>query len=361
MRKGAGIGGRQYQIVAVALTYAAVGLAYAPLALGGLPSDAADLGKLALAVVTLPAVAVVRSLPSGLITALIIGIGMAQAWRMTGAFPLPSTRAPAALEPTPPAPTVESLPVPADLPADERATVTTPAAAVPWYKRGSTAIIALVLLVASKLKFLILGLTKASTLLSMFAFFGVYWTAYGWPLALGLVVSIYIHEMGHVAMLRRYGIHAGAPLFIPGIGALVLLKQHISDPQVDARVGLAGPVWGFGAGVVAYAVYLLTHIGTWGAIAALTGFINLFNLIPVWQLDGSRGFHALSTWQRWVVVVAMGGAGLLTGQRLMLLLGLVAAWRALQRTDARGDNSALGTYVVLVAALSWLSVSHVVR
>ena len=60
----------------------------------------------------------------------------------------------------------------------------------------------------------------------MFAFFGVYWSIYGWPLALGLVVSIYIHEMGHVAMLRRLGIAAGAPLFIPGMGAVVMLKQH---------------------------------------------------------------------------------------------------------------------------------------
>ena len=59
------------------------------------------------------------------------------------------------------------------------------------------------LLLVSKLKFLLLGLTKASTFISMFAFFGVYWSIYGWPLALGLVLSIYIHEMGHVAMLRR--------------------------------------------------------------------------------------------------------------------------------------------------------------
>ena len=108
-------------------------------------------------------------------------------------------------------------------------------------------VVALVLLLGSKLKFLLLGLTKASTLLSMFGFFGVYWSTYGWPLALGLVVSIYIHEMGHVAMLRRLGIDAGAPLFIPGVGAFVMLKQRIADPLTDAKIGLAGPVWGLGA------------------------------------------------------------------------------------------------------------------
>jgi Zn-dependent protease len=105
--------------------------------------------------------------------------------------------------------------------------------------------------VLGKLKFLLIGLTKASTFISMFAFFGVYWSAYGWPLALGLVLSIYIHEMGHVAMLRGLGIDAGAPMFIPGVGAVVMLKQHVQDPLTDAKIGLAGPVWGLGAAIVA--------------------------------------------------------------------------------------------------------------
>jgi Zn-dependent protease len=299
----------------------------------------------------------VRSLPSGLISALIIGIGMAQAWRMTAAD---VALAPMRPDHDVPAAEPDALEAPAapEMSASPHTPEVQPASQVPWYKRGITAVVALIVLLVGKLKFLVLGLTKASTLLSMFAFFGVYWTTYGWPLALGLVVSIYIHEMGHVAMLRRFGIHAGAPLFIPGIGALVLLKQRITDPQVDAKVGLAGPVWGLGAGLAAYIVYRVTGIGTWGAIAGLTGFINLFNLIPVWQLDGSRGFHALASWQRWVVVVAMGAAGIATGQRLLLLLGLVAVWRAFQRTSSKPDNSALATYVVLVFALAWLSVSH---
>src|SRR5207253_3338673 len=123
------------------------------------------------------------------------------------------------------------------------------------------ATVALVLL--SKVKFLLLGLTKASTIISMFAFFGLYWSTFGWPLALGLVLSIYIHEMGHVAMLRRLGIAAVAPIFIPGVGALVMLKQHITDPLTDAKIGLAGPVWGLGAAFAAFAVYMLTGARIW--------------------------------------------------------------------------------------------------
>jgi Zn-dependent protease len=170
-------------------------------------------------------------------------------------------------------------------------------------------------------------------------------------------VSIYIHEMGHVAMLRRLGIAAGAPLFIPGVGALVMLKQHVDDPVTDAKIGLAGPVWGLGAALAALGVYAVTHAQIWLAIAHLTGFLNLFNLIPVWQLDGSRGFHALSRTERWIVVAAIGVMLWLTGQRLLWIVGGVAAWRATQKIVGPGDRRILATFVVLVAALSWIAMA----
>jgi Zn-dependent protease len=224
----------------------------------------------------------------------------------------------------------------------------------PWWRRGAAGALTLLFLLLGKLKFLLLGLTKLSTFASMFAFFAVYWSIYGWPLALGLVVSIYIHEMGHVAMLRRLGIAAGAPLFIPGVGALVMLKQHVDDPVTDAKIGLAGPVWGLGAGLAALAMHGVTRAPIWLAIAQLTGFLNLFNLIPVWQLDGSRGFHALSRAERWGVVGAVLVALLWTEQRLLFLVGGVAVWRALQRESGPGDRRVLATFVVLVLALAWL-------
>jgi Zn-dependent protease len=224
-----------------------------------------------------------------------------------------------------------------------------------WWRRGAAGLVTAALLLISKLKFLLLGLTKASTFISMFAFFGVYWSIYGWPLALGLVLSIYIHEMGHVAMLRNLGIEAGAPMFIPGVGALVMLKQHISDPLTDAKIGLAGPVWGLCAGLAALGIYALTGARIWLAIAQLTGFLNLFNLIPVWQLDGSRGMHVLARWERWALVGAIALALLMTEQRLLLIVGGVAVWRSLQRETGPGDTRVLATFVVLIIALSWLA------
>jgi Zn-dependent protease len=233
--------------------------------------------------------------------------------------------------------------------------VAPPSPDAPWWRRGAPGLATVAILLLSKVKFLLLGLTKASTLVSMFAFFGVYWSIYGWPLALGLVLSIYIHEMGHVAMLRRLGIAASAPMFIPGVGAMVMLKQHITDPLTDAKIGLAGPVWGLGAAFAAFAVYMLTGARIWLAIAQLTGFLNLFNLIPVWQLDGSRGFHVLARGERWLLVAVIALALVATEQRLLFVVGAVAVWRALQQETGPGDTRVLATFMTLIIALAWLA------
>ena len=225
----------------------------------------------------------------------------------------------------------------------------------PWKSRTIGIGAAIALLLAGKLKFLLLGLSKLSTVASMFGFILVYWSIHGWPLAVGLAGSIYVHEMGHVAMLRRLGINASAPLFIPGVGALVMLRQHVTDPVTDARIGLAGPVWGLGAAVVAWVIYQITGAPIWLAIAELTGFLNLFNLLPIWQLDGSRGFHALSRSQRWVVVSVIGVALALTGVGLLWILGAVAIYRTVRGEQGPGHQPTLVTFAVLILALSWFA------
>jgi Zn-dependent protease len=211
------------------------------------------------------------------------------------------------------------------------------------------------MLLFGKLKFLLLGLTKLSTFASMFGFIAVYWSIHGWPLAVGMAGSIYIHEMGHVAMLRRLGIQAGAPLFIPGVGALVMLKEHITDPVTDARIGLAGPVWGLGAAIASWIVYLVTGAPIWLAITELTGFLNLFNLIPIWQLDGSRGFHALSRHERWIVLAVIGAALWLTGVGVLWIVGAAALFQTMRDGAGPGHQPTLLTFAGLVLALSWFA------
>jgi Zn-dependent protease len=224
-----------------------------------------------------------------------------------------------------------------------------------WWTQGAAAAAMIGMLLFGKLKFLLLGLTKLSTFASMFGFIAVYWSIHGWPLAVGMAGSIYIHEMGHVAMLRRLGIQAGAPLFIPGVGALVMLKEHITDPVTDARIGLAGPVWGLGAAIASWIVYLVTGAPIWLAITELTGFLNLFNLIPIWQLDGSRGFHALSRHERWIVLAVIGAALWLTGVGVLWIVGAAALFQTMRDGAGPGHQPTLLTFAGLVLALSWFA------
>lgn len=226
----------------------------------------------------------------------------------------------------------------------------------PIHRRAWGAVIAVGLFLLTKAKFLFLGLTKATTFWSMLLSFGVYLEMWGWKFALGLVVSIYIHEMGHVAALRRYGIKATAPMFIPGIGALIRAKQVITDPRQDARVGLAGPIWGLGAALAAYGMFRGTGAQSWAAIAKMGGVINLFNLIPVWQLDGAHGFRSFVRGQRWLATVAIGAAWAATSTGLLVLLLLAAGYQAVATAPAKeSDTGALASYVALVWALAWLA------
>lgn len=214
---------------------------------------------------------------------------------------------------------------------------------------------ATLLLLLSKGKLLLLGLTKIGTLFSMLAFLGVYWALFGWQLALGIVISIYVHEMGHVWELRRFGIAASAPMFIPGLGALVRLKQRPANAQEDARIGLAGPLWGLAAAAVAWGVHQAGGGPIWAAIARLGAWINLFNLIPFWQLDGGRGFHPLSRGQRLLAAGAIGLALWGTGEKMLWLLLIAAGAQAFfPKQEGEGDRAALAWYVFLVAALSAL-------
>jgi Zn-dependent protease len=198
-----------------------------------------------------------------------------------------------------------------------------------------------VLALATKGKLLLLGLTKSGTVFTMLLSLGVYWTAWGLPFAFGLVISIYIHEMGHVAALRRYGIPATAPMFIPGFGALIRSKQPPASAYEDARVGLAGPWWGLGAAVAAYAGSVLGGGALWMAIAKVGAWINLLNLIPIWPLDGGRGFTALTREHRWTAVASLGAGWIITRDGLFMLLLIVAIGRALGSAPSTPDRGAM--------------------
>lgn len=211
----------------------------------------------------------------------------------------------------------------------------------------------LLFLLLTKGKLLLLGFTKLPTLLSMAAYGGYYWARWGWPLALGLLLALYIHEMGHVIVLRRYGVKASAPIFIPGFGAFVMLKQVLNNPRENARTGLAGPLYGLAATAIAYGAYVVTGRTTLGAIAALSGGLNAFNLLPIWTLDGGRGFATLTRRERWIAAAGVAAIGFVLHAPLLVMLAAVCgAVAAFGTPSDRPDPEMLGLYLFLVAAHS---------
>lgn len=214
------------------------------------------------------------------------------------------------------------------------------------------------MVVLTKGKLILLGLTKGSTFLSMFASFSLYWAIFGWRWALGFVLCIYIHEMGHVFALSRYGIKPSAPMFIPGFGAYVRFSQYPIDLRENARIGLAGPVWGAGAAAVCVGLSLALKSPLIAAIGGTAALINLFNLLPVAGLDGGQAFRAFSTSSRWTVVAAASAAAWLAysvSHSTGIAAGAVAAlaaFKAFNRdapTDS--DHQSLATFILTMLVL----------
>jgi Zn-dependent protease len=139
--------------------------------------------------------------------------------------------------------------------------------------------------------------TTAGTALVSVALYSLFW---GWEFAAGFVVLLFLHEMGHVIQLRREGIKASAPMFIPFMGAVITSKSLGENALAEARVGLAGPILGSLAAAAVAVVGKLTGSDMLIALAYVGFLINLFNLLPIVPLDGGRAMAAMAPWM-WFV------------------------------------------------------------
>jgi Zn-dependent protease len=190
-------------------------------------------------------------------------------------------------------------------------------------KKLGGVLIPLVLL-ATKAKGVLLAVTKikaVTTLGTMFISIAAYTLAFGWPFAVGFVLLIFIHEMGHVIQLRREGVEASAPVFIPFLGAVIAAKSLGKDAAAEARVGLAGPILGTAGTLIPLAVWLATGSDFWRALAYVGFFINLINLLPVLPLDGGRAMAVLGP-KVWIagILVAVAAAVIFLGPIMLLFV-----------------------------------------
>jgi Zn-dependent protease len=213
----------------------------------------------------------------------------------------------------------------------------------PWWKRAWGVLAAAGLLIlnfGAKLKGVLLLLPKLklfTTSASMLVSVGAYALIWGWKFAIGFVLLLLVHEMGHVWQARREGLEASAPLFIPFLGAAIALKSLGKDAGVEARVGLAGPILGSLAACVPLGIWLATGEEFWQALAFVGFFLNLFNLAPVLPLDGGRAMSALTPWMWIVGYVLLIAATVAFPNPIMLLILLFGGMETYRRWKGRKD------------------------
>jgi Zn-dependent protease len=143
---------------------------------------------------------------------------------------------------------------------------------------------------------LIKGVPALLTLSTLFISFGLYAWFAGPAFAAALVTMILVHEMGHVVEIRRQGLKATAPVFIPFLGAAIFQRANPQNALRQAQIGIAGPIAGTVGATVAYFLYGYTGWSVFALAATIGFFLNLFNLIPVGMLDGGWVTAPLSKW-----------------------------------------------------------------
>ena len=208
----------------------------------------------------------------------------------------------------------------------------------------------------AKGKFLLSAVFKLKFLLSFIAFFGFYWAAFGAKFGVGFAVLILIHEMGHYIDIKRRGLPADMPVFLPGFGAYVRWQAAGVPIEVQAEVSLAGPFAGFLSSVACAVIWAQTHDQLWAALARSGAWLNLLNLIPVWMLDGGHAALALSKSHRIILLMASLALWLFFSENLFFLIALGAAYRAFLTRDlpSRPNSTTIVYFLIVLTALGFV-------
>ncbi len=185
---------------------------------------------------------------------------------------------------------------------------------------------------------------------SLAAFVAFYWSQFGFGFGLGFAVLIFVHEMGHFIDIKRRGLPADMPIFLPGLGAYVRWRAMGVSLKTRAEISLAGPLAGLlGAAVCAF-LWWKTGDHLWSALARASAFLNLLNLIPVWVLDGSQAVIAFDKGERVVLLVSALVLWIVLGERAFILVALGLGWRLFTKDIPPQPNWGTMIYFFLVLA-----------
>jgi Zn-dependent protease len=202
-----------------------------------------------------------------------------------------------------------------------------------------SAIGAAILALLTKLKVLLLlpKVASSGTILVSLAAYALIW---GWSFAAGFIALLFVHEMGHVIALRREGIKASGPMFIPFLGAVVAARSLGNNALAEARVGLAGPILGSIGSAACILIWHATGNDLWRALAYTGFFLNLFNLLPVVPLDGGRAMAAMAPWMWFFGFAALIPLVILWPNPIILLIVVFAGFETYKRWQLRRSGGA---------------------
>jgi Zn-dependent protease len=213
-----------------------------------------------------------------------------------------------------------------------------------FFKRRIAPIGAALVALLAKLKAVLLLLPKIKVLTTagtMAVSIAAYTTIWGFWFAMGFVVLLLVHELGHVIELRRQGIRASAPMFIPFLGAVVASKSLGENALAEARVGLAGPVLGTVGSAACLVIWQVTGHDYWRALGYTGFFLNLFNLLPVVPLDGGRAMAAMSPWMWFLGFAGIVALAVLFPNPIILIIALLAGYETYRRWQQRRRGDAV--------------------
>jgi Zn-dependent protease len=178
-------------------------------------------------------------------------------------------------------------------------------------------------------------LFKFKFLFSMFVSAAVYVWIGGWWFGIGLVLLLFVHEMGHVIEARRQGLPVSAPMFIPFLGAMITMREMPQDAWREARIGIAGPLFGSAGAAALYLAGVAYDSRPLKAIAFLGFLINLFNLLPASPLDGGRIAAALHPVMWFLGVLGLLALVFVRPNPILIIILLVAASEVWHRWQMR--------------------------
>lgn len=180
----------------------------------------------------------------------------------------------------------------------------------------------------------------------------------GWYFAVGFVILLFIHEMGHYLAARYVGVEVSAPVFIPFMGAFISMKAKPENVEDEGKIAIAGPLAGTLATGLAAMGWMLSGNDLLKGLVYINLLITLFNLIPFGFLDGGRVASAFSG-KLWLIgFLIFGGVALYSRNPLLLIFLVIGATGALKKGLREKNDAEYEYYDIDSASKGVLSTAY---